>query len=116
MIAAAFPPNRRDRGYNWEGGLEEFLRASPDDSVLDIDMAMGLDRFFGLPDGWWYQLMARYYVLRELRENSVWLDEIRVLRGARVRVRSTDSLLRAPRKPRNELRCCEVKGTPKKRK
>ena len=92
-IAGAFPPHPRFPDYSWSEALQEFLRACPDDSVLDIDLAMGLDRFFGLPDGWWYQLMNRYYVLCELRDNSTWLDGVRAYRGGRLRTPSIDTLL-----------------------
>lgn len=86
-IAGTLPANPRSANYSWKEALEAFLRASPGDSVLDIDLAMGLDRFFGLPDGWSSQLMTRYYVLCELRENAGWLNMVSARSYAKPRPR-----------------------------
>ena len=60
--------------------INDLIRADPRISLLDLDLALALDRYFGLNAGYWWHVQATYEVRLGMTEDAAWLDKIRPLK------------------------------------
>jgi plasmid maintenance system antidote protein VapI len=74
-LAKAFPDKP---GYFRPAELiAEFIRADPDDSILDLNLSLAVDRYFGLSDGFWWRIQAEYEIQTGIASEAAWLAGIR---------------------------------------
>jgi plasmid maintenance system antidote protein VapI len=53
--------------------IAEFIRADPDDSILDLNLSLAIDRYFGLSDGFWWRIQAEYEIQTGIASEAAWL-------------------------------------------
>ena len=69
------------------------MRADPDDSVFNIDLSLALDRYFGLPDGFWW-LNQAYLAIASNEKHSEEFPRMANVAKQRVRQLAPDEAMK----------------------
>jgi plasmid maintenance system antidote protein VapI len=76
ILARTIPPHPEFPDSDIAEQIHEFVRAD-EDSNLDLDLALALDRYFGLSPGYFWRLQAEQEIRDGARRSRRWLARIK---------------------------------------
>jgi len=97
QIANAIPP-KIYRNYNHE--ITSFA-IGDDERFIDLDLSLAVDRFLGLPSGYFYRLQTACQIRESKIKNAEWLDRIIPLKTKDLQASKTRS--KPKKKPRSDV-------------
>jgi len=96
QIANAIPP-KTYRNYTHE--ITSFAMGD-DESFIDLDLSLAVDRFLGLPSGYFYRLQTACQIRESKIKNAEWLERIIPLKTKDLQASKTRS--KPKKKPRSD--------------
>ena len=81
QIAEAIPPDTTHPGRNWASEIESFAIGNAK-AFVNLDLSLALDRYFGLPAGYFWRLQAVCSVRDHIPQLKPWLDRVKTRQGA----------------------------------
>ena len=79
-MARAIPRHPNWLDIDIAQGINDLIRADPDACVVGLNLALALDRYFGLKAGYWWRVQATYFIHLGIAEDAAWLEKIRPLK------------------------------------
>ncbi|MFA6286139.1 MAG: hypothetical protein WC661_02045 [Opitutaceae bacterium] len=76
QIAEAIPPDATHPARNWAAEIESFA-IGDEEAFVNLDLSLALDRYFGLPDGYFWRLQAVCSVRDRIPQLKPWLDRVK---------------------------------------
>lgn len=82
-LAAAIPRHPEFPDSDIAERIQDLIRAD-EDSFLDLNLALALDRYFGLRPGFFWRVQAQQEICDWTRREQDWLDKVKPLRPGAV--------------------------------